>query len=144
MKETNRAIVSWMGFAIWGVLALSVLTAGGLWFFRGHKQAHDRMAADELIAVAAQKKSQLSAWVQDQKDDALALQKSLFFMTHAAAALEDPESPLSPYFEKFLRLVFETWEGPPTGVGCRLDVRPKMPLGGPPEKMGKGAARGRG
>ncbi len=105
MKETNRAIVSWMGFAIWGVLALSVLTAGGLWFLRSHKQAQDRMAADELIAVAAQKKSQLSAWVQDQKDDALALQKSLFFMTHAAAALEDPESPLSPFFEAFLRYV---------------------------------------
>jgi PAS domain S-box-containing protein len=90
---------------ILGVAALSILIVGGVWSLRSYKQARDNMAAEALAAIAVHKKSQLSAWIQDQKDDALVLEKSLFFMTHAAGALEDPESPLSPFFEEFLRYV---------------------------------------
>ncbi len=105
MSENRRLRFPLPGLVLLCVAAVSAFAVGGLWFLRIHERSHERDAGNYLTAVAQYKEAQLSAWVRDQKEDALALQESLVFMAHATSALENPESPVPQSLEDFLHYV---------------------------------------
>ncbi|MGQ9750355.1 hypothetical protein [Desulfosoma sp.] len=85
--------------------AAIAFAAGGLMFFRAHHEIHAKETAHFLRTIAASKAAELAAWVQDQKDDALALQNSSAFLEPLAHHLAGDEMALPKPLQDLLRYV---------------------------------------
>lgn len=92
----------WIALCCSAAIAFAV---GGLMFFRSHHEIHAKETAHFLRTIAAYKAAELAAWVQDQKDDALALQNSSAFIKPLAHYLAGDEMPLPKPLEDLLRYV---------------------------------------
>ncbi|MEJ5347559.1 MAG: PAS domain S-box protein [Desulfosoma sp.] len=88
-----------------GVLAAIAFGAGFLWFYLTHENAHEKETAHFLETIAQFKAEELANWVQDQKDDASALQHSTLFRDYLTRFLADAEAPITESLEDLLRYV---------------------------------------
>ncbi len=102
--EMTRPQVSLKWILLCAVVAMA-FGAGGVWFYRTHQKSHEKETADFLTTIAQYKAEELATWVQDQKDDASALQASSLFMDQLARFLTDLEAPIQESLQDLLGYV---------------------------------------
>lgn len=105
MSEEQKFRKSSFGLVVLCAAAVAAFAVGGWWFLQSHQRSHQRDAEHYLATIARYKEAQLSAWIRDQKEDAVTLQESSVFMAHALSALGNPESPVSETLEDLVRYI---------------------------------------
>ncbi len=72
------------------VLALIALLSGGAWFYRLQEQTMLRKVEEDLSAIAQLKVAQITAWREDQLEDAATMQEHPFLRRSIERFLADP------------------------------------------------------
>lgn len=102
--EQKPAAISlrWIALCCGAAIAFA---AGGLMVFRAHHEIHAKETAHFLRIIAASRAAELASWVQDQKDNALALQNSSAFMEPLAHYLAGEQMAPPKPLQDLLRYV---------------------------------------
>ncbi|ROR01786.1 PAS domain S-box protein [Desulfosoma caldarium] len=105
MKSENaQPTMSWRWIVLCAIAAIA-FAAGGAWVLRAHLETHAKESDQFLKTIAEYKAQELAVWVQDQMDDALALQKSAAFMEPLSQYLAGDGTAPSKTLEDLVRYV---------------------------------------
>ena len=90
-------------------LAVLVLLAGGVWFYRSQEQQLRQHAEEQLEAIADLKVNQIASWRAERLADAAVIAADPFFIEGVAQWLADPQSEQVEYILARFRSVKEQY-----------------------------------